>query len=142
MHGVKEDINRVTTYQELILTLVYPWYSNVEHHRRKEKINSIVHSTFNILYTQYTCDVKKKEYTNVFRQLETNSMWKGGQSDKRLIWWGKSKLALLFPDRVENNVSLVQRRGAKRSWQWVSQDKADNYLLYPSTCKNLVITFF
>ena len=40
----------VPTYQVLILTLVYLWYIKTEHNRRKDKINTFVHRTFNFLY--------------------------------------------------------------------------------------------
>ena len=37
------------------ITLVYLWYTNAKHNRRKDKINSIIHTrTSNILFTQYT----------------------------------------------------------------------------------------
>ena len=43
----------VPTLQKSILALVHPWYIHTEHTGRKDKIDSYIPRTFNILYTQY-----------------------------------------------------------------------------------------
>ena len=37
------------------IVFIYLWYTNTQHNRRKDKINSVKHTRADIVYARYTC---------------------------------------------------------------------------------------
>ena len=75
---LRKIIGLVLFIQRPVSALVYAYYSNIEHNRKKNEINAFIHTiTFQLN------GIYKKEYTNVTQQTEQyayysiNNMEKG-----------------------------------------------------------------